>query len=151
MEIVTLLTNTQNETLKYFELPEKELSQSYGQSKWTIRQILVHLADAESVLLDRIKRVIAEPKQVIWAFDQDLWCKNLDYENFPLEISKAVFLANRQTVIYLAGKYYQPLGYKEFIHSETGIRTLNQEFDKVGNHNLGHLEQIKTALSSLKI
>ncbi len=148
MNILTTLTNTKNETEKYFDLSEEELAKTYGEGKWTIKQILVHLADADSVLLDRIKRVISEPKQVIWAFEQDLWNENLDYKNFPLAISKAIFLANRQMVIYLAEKYYETLGGKEFIHSQTGLRTLKDEFDKVSWHNQGHLEQIRIALAS---
>jgi hypothetical protein len=34
----------------------------------------------------------------------------------------------------------------EFIHSETGIRTLREEFDKVAAHNQQHLAQIEMAL-----
>ncbi len=128
-------------------MTENDLLKSYGFGKWTIKQILVHLSDADAVLLGRIKRIISEPKQVIWAFNQDLWCENLDYKTFPLETSKAIFLANRQTIIYLAQKYYKTLGAKEFVHSETGIRTLKEEFDKVASHNQGHIDQIKLALS----
>ena len=148
MDLNALLTNTQNETVNYFNLSEGDLSKSYGVGKWTIRQILVHLSDAESVLHERIKRIISEPKQVIWAFNQDLWCKNLDYKTFPLEISKAIYLANRQSIIYLAQKYYNSLGKNLFVHSETGIRTLKDEFDKVALHNQGHINQIKLALSN---
>lgn len=148
MNILTTLTKTKNETEKYFDLSEEDLAKTYGEGKWTVKQILVHLADADSVLLDRIKRVISEPKQVIWAFEQDLWNENLDYKNFPLEISKAVYLANRQMVIHLAEKHYETLGHTEFIHSETGLRTLKDEFDKVVWHNQGHLDQIKLALES---
>ena len=68
-------------------------------------------------------------------------------KTFPLEISKANFVANRQTAIYLAQKYYNTLGKKEFVHSETGIRTLKDEFDKVALHNQGDLDQIKLALA----
>lgn len=147
MDLIISLTNTQNETVKYFDLTDNDLSKSYSPGKWTIKQILVHLSDADAVLLSRIKRIIAEPKQVIWAFNQDLWCKNLDYKTFPLEISKAIFLANRLATIYLAQKYYNNSGTKEFVHSETGIRTLKDEFDKVALHNQGHIDQIKLALS----
>ena len=147
MDLITSLTNAQNETVKYYSLSENDLSKSYGDGKWTIKQILVHLSDSEAVLLGRIKRIISEPKQVIWAMNQDLWCENLDYKTFPLEISKAIYLASRQAVIYLAQKYYTTLGNKEFVHSETGIRTLKDEFDKVALHNLAHIDQIKLALS----
>lgn len=148
MDIITPLTDTKNETENYFDLSTYELSKSYSAGKWNIKQILVHLADAESILLNRIKRVIAEPKQVIWAFDQDLWCRHLAYTEFPLAISKALYVANRQNVIFLAEKYYDTLGNKEFIHSETGLRTLKDEFDKVPLHNQGHLNQIKLALKN---
>lgn len=146
MDTINLLIDTQNETEKFFGLSETDLLKKYGVGKWTIKQILVHLSDAESVLLERIKRVIAEPKQVIWAFDQDLWCQNLDYQNYPLPLAKSIYLANRETTIYLYSQYYKALGHKEFIHSETGTRTLKDEFDKVGVHNQLHLEQIKKAL-----
>ncbi|MCP9768721.1 metal-dependent hydrolase [Lacihabitans sp. LS3-19] len=146
MEILKLLSNSKLEAAKYFDLPDDKLKKSYGEGKWSIKEILVHLADAESVLLDRIKRVISEPKQVIWAFDQNLWSAHLDYKNYPLHLSKTVFLANRENIFYLASKYYDSLGTKEFIHSETGLRTLKDEFGKVEWHCQGHLEQIKIAL-----
>lgn len=146
MKIIKKLSETKIITEAYFDLPENDLQKSYGIGKWNIRNILVHLADAESVLHERLKRIISEPKKVIWAFDQDLWCKNLNYESFPLEISKGLFSANRQSVIYLANQYYQHLGSIEFVHSETGIRTLKQEFDKIANHNAEHIKQIKLAL-----
>ena len=148
MDIVELLTATKIETEEYFNLPVNDLSKTYAAGKWDIKKILVHLADAESILHERIKRVIAEPKQVIWAFDQDLWCSNLDYDNFPLAISKSLYLANRQSVIYLAEKFYTKLGSNQFVHSETGLKTLQEEFDKVGLHNQAHINQIKTALST---
>ena len=146
MDIVELLTATKIETEKYFNLPANELLKTYATGKWNIKKILVHLADAESILHERIKRVIAEPKQVIWAFDQDLWCNNLEYSSFPLAISKSLYLANRQSIIYLADKFYTKLGSNQFVHSETGLKTLKEEFDKVVLHNQAHINQIKKAL-----
>lgn len=146
MNIIEQLTETKSQTETYFDLEENDLRKTYGVDKWNVRKILVHLADAESVLHERIKRIIAEPKQVIWAFDQDLWCKKLNYETFPLALSKSLFSANRESLIYLADKFYQKLGEKEFVHNQTGIRTLKDEFDKIANHNQGHLKQIEIAL-----
>ena len=88
----------------------------------------------------------AEPKQVIWAFHQDLWSEHLDYEHFPLDISKMLFVSNRNSIIYLADKFYEQYGHKEFVHSQMGIRTLREEFEKVVTHNQGHLDHIKLAL-----
>jgi len=146
MDIINLLKETRDETIQYFDFPLGELSKTYEPGKWNIKKILVHLSDAESVLHERIKRVIAEPKQVIWAFNQNLWCDKLDYDNFPLTLSKDLFIANRQSIIFLAQKYYAELGGMQFIHNETGQRTLKDEFDKVASHNRDHINQIKKAL-----
>lgn len=40
MNILTTLTNTKNETEKYFDLSEEDLAKSYGEGKWTVKQIL---------------------------------------------------------------------------------------------------------------
>lgn len=147
MAIIAALQTTKEETLHYFGLSEEDMKKTYGEGKWTVRQILCHIADAETVLYDRIRRVIAEPKQVVMAFEQDEWAKNLDYDSFPLEISKNIYSNVRDAIIYLAKKFYGSHGDKEFIHSRTGLRTLKQEFDKVAEHNKTHLEQIKSACS----
>jgi len=147
MQIVTQLTDTRNITEKLYDLAEEDLQKTYAPGKWTVKQILVHLADAESVLHERIKRTIAEPGQVIFAFNQDLWCDNIGYESFPLAISKQLFLANRESIIFLADKFYETLGSNQYVHSEAGIRTLKDEFDKVALHNQSHLNQIQQALT----
>ena len=146
MEILKILSQTKSETLPLFDLSADALAKSCDPGRWNIKKILVHLADAEGVLHERIKRVIAEPKQVIWAFEQGLWCSALDYETFPLELSSSLFSANRDSIIYLAGKFYESHGNREFIHSQTGSRMLKDEFDKVALHNQSHLNQIKQAL-----
>ncbi len=146
MEIIEQLKDTKAVTLGYFGLPEGDLNRQYGVGKWSVREILNHLADAETILYDRIRRVIAEPKGVIWAFDQDLWCRELDYKTFPLQLNERIYAAVRDSVIYLAERHYLLLGSRQFVHSETGIRRLKDEFDKVAAHNQHHLGHIEQAL-----
>ena len=147
MTILEQLKSTKEKTLQYFELSDLDLHKSYGSGKWNIRQILHHLADAECVLYDRIKRIISEPKQVIWAFNQDLWCKNLNYLEVPLEINRKIFESTRDAIIYYSSIHYEKSGQNSFIHSETGLRTLKDEIDKVAFHNQNHLNQIELALN----
>ncbi len=147
MKLFEELEYTRDLTLKCFELSEEDLLRRYSPGKWTVRELLNHIVDAETVLYDRIRRTIAKPGQVIWAFDQDAWCKQLDYMTFPLELNKATYMAVRAAVIYLAQQFYEERGTNGFVHSATGIRTLKDEFDKVAWHNAHHLNQIQLALS----
>lgn len=148
MEIIEKLEATKAATLKYYDLGEEQLGKSYEAGKWTIRYFLHHLADAETVLYDRVKRVISEPKQVLWAFDEGAWAKRLGYSNLPLELSKRIYESVRDGVIYQARLHYESGGHLEFVHNEAGVRTLKQEFDKIAAHNEHHLEQIEAALDA---
>lgn len=147
MNIIEGLESTRSETLSYFELSPDKLDKTYGPGKWSIRYIVHHLADAETVLYDRIRRIISEPRQVLWAFDQEAWANKLNYSELPLEISRSTYAAVREGIIHLARIHYETNGQLEFVHSETGVRTLKEEFDKVVWHNQGHLEQIRKALT----
>lgn len=148
MEIIEKLERTKTATLGYYDLQAGHLDKSYEPGKWNIRYTLHHLADAETVLFNRIRQVISEPKRVQWAFDQDAWAGELNYSEIPLELSKNIYAAVRDGIIYLARRHYESKGHREFVHSETGIRTLRQEFDKVAAHNEQHLEQIRKALDA---
>ena len=146
MDILEQLESTRDRTLKYFELDPDELARNYGPGKWSVRFILHHLADAETVLFDRIRRVLSEPREVIWAFDQDAWAKGLNYSQLPIELSRSIYATVRAGMIYHARLRYNSDGHREFVHSETGVRTLKDEFDKVASHNARHLQQIELAL-----
>lgn len=146
MEIVTQLEETRKRTLECFGLNEEQLDRRYAPGKWPVRFILHHLADAETVLYDRIRRIISEPRQVLWAFNQDLWADSLDYPQIPLELSRRMYDSVRGRLIYHARLHYEKDGAREYVHSETGVRTLKQEFEKVAWHNQSHLEQIELAL-----
>lgn len=146
MDIVTRLEETRDRTLAYFDLNDEQLARTYAPGKWTVRFLLHHLADAETVLSDRIRRTISEPRQVLWAFDQDRWAKKLDYSRMPLDLSRRIYESVRAGVIYQAQQHYEQDGHLEFVHSETGVRTLKDEIEKVAWHNEHHLSQIERAL-----
>ena len=147
MALIRDLETTRDETLRYFSLDERDLARTYAPGKWPVRFILHHLADSETVLFDRIRRVLSEPRQVLWVFDQDAWAQGLDYSQVPLDISRRVYESVRSAIIYHAGVHYESKGHLEFVHSVTGVRTLKDEFDKVASHNEHHLTQIRSALS----
>jgi hypothetical protein len=147
MQLIDRLEETRDETLRYFDLGESDLARTYGPGKWPVRYLLHHLADSETVLFDRIKRILSEPRQVLWVFDEKAWAAGLDYSRAPLDISRQVYSAVRGGIIYYASQYYEERGHLEFVHSVTGVRTLKDEFDKVAAHNENHLGQIRTALA----
>jgi hypothetical protein len=146
MQLIRQLEATRDQTLRCFALGEDDLARTYAPGKWSVRFILLHLADSETVFIDRIHRVLSEPRPVLWVMDQDAWAAGLDYARLPLDIYRQVYESVRNAIIYYAGAYYEPRGHLEFVHSVTGVRTLKEEFEKVASHNEHHLQQIRTAI-----
>jgi hypothetical protein len=149
-QLIRDLEATRDETLKYFSLDADDLKKTYAAGKWSVRFLLHHLADSETVLYDRIARVLSEPRQVLWFYDQDAWSQGLDYTERPLDISRRIYESIREAIIYYAGLHYETKGRLEFVHSVTGVRTLSDEFERVAAHNGHHLEQIRLALHARK-
>ena len=147
MNLIRELERTRDETLKSFALETRDLGRTYAPGKWSVRHILHHLSDSETVFFDRIRRVLSEPRPLVWVMDQDAWAKGLDYSQLPLDISQHVYETVRNAVIYYAGVHYARSGHLEFVHSVDGVRTLRDEFDKVAGHNEHHLTQIRLALN----
>jgi hypothetical protein len=143
--LIRELARTRDEVLEHYARPEAELARTYGPGKWSVRFILLHLADSEVVFVERLHRVISE-QGVIWFYDQDRWAKALDYATRPLTPAKQAFGALRDLIISDARRHYENDGHLEFVHSKTGLRTLKDEFDKVATHTEHHLAQIRTAL-----
>jgi hypothetical protein len=147
MQLIHDLTTTRDETLKYFDLGDDDLERTYGPGKWSIRFLLHHLADSETIENDRIRRILSEPRQLLPVAEQDAWARGLGYQELPLDISRRIYESVRSGIIYLAGLHYEQHGHLEFVHSVDGVRTLKQEFDKVAAHNAKHLAQIRAALA----
>jgi hypothetical protein len=146
-DLIADLERTRDETLKCYSLSAADLDRTYGPGKWSVRYILHHLSDSETVLYDRICRILSEPRQVLWVFDEGAWARGLDYAQRPLDLSRPIYISLRTAIIHYVRLHYASKGHLEFVHSVTGVRTLKDEMDKVAAHNEHHLAQIRQALS----
>jgi len=123
MDVVTRLEAARNQTLRCFDLSDEQLDRNYGSGKWSVRFILHHLADAETVLFDRICRALSEPRQVLWAFAQDAWATGLDYSRLPLDLSRRIYEAVRAGIIYQARLHYAVEATAEWKAVSGGLRS----------------------------
>ena len=137
------LQRLMNETLPYFSAPREQLDRAYAPGKWTLREVLVHLSDSETVILDRLRRAAAEPAPHFDAFDQDRWAELLQYKTRDLSVARAQFEAARRSIIELASTMPLEVDARTGVHSETGTRSFAQLLAAVQTHNAHHLAQAK--------
>jgi len=111
--------------------------------KWSIRQIVAHLADAELVGACRLRLVVAEPAPVLTAYDQDAWTRNLDYARrkpkTSLETFRRLRAENHELLRDLPEEVYARMGN----HSERGPLTLRELVEGYAQHAEGHARQIQ--------
>ena len=121
--------------------------------KWSIRQIIAHLADAELVGAHRMRQVIAETNPTLVAFDQDAWAQNLDYARRKpkqsLETFRRVRAENYELLKDLPESAFERTGN----HTENGPMSLRRLLEGFANHAESHarqLQQIRDAYKQAK-
>jgi hypothetical protein len=141
------LTDAMYETLALFDAPAAALARSYAPGKWTLRELVLHLSDAETVLLDRLRRIAAEVEPPLASFDQDLWVKHLCPATRDLALARQQFEVARRNVIELGRLLPAKTDTRRGNHSEVGAISFAQVFAKVLNHNMHHLQQARAILA----
>jgi hypothetical protein len=111
--------------------------------KWSIRQIVAHLADAELVGAHRMRRVAAEENPTLTAFDQDAWVKNLDYARRKpkqsLETFRRIRAENYELLRELPAAAFERSG----THTEDGPVTLLSLLEGYAHHAENHARQMQ--------
>ena len=118
--------------------------------KWSIRQIVAHLADAEMVATTRVRRIIAEDHPKLEAFDQDAWATNLDYSrrktSQALETFRRIRGENYELLKDLPAATFD----REGMHSERGPMTLKLLLQLMAEHAENHAAQMRTRRAEFK-
>lgn len=140
------LKRDRDETLVLFAADPAALARPYAPGKWNGRQVLLHLTDANGVLLDRLRRLQADAKPLLWAFDQDAWAQHLHYERRNLATAAALFAATLDTIIELAALVPAERFVRAGIHSEIGRKTFAEVIAFIHDHNEHHLGQARAAV-----
>ncbi len=146
-DLVAALKKSSQETLAHFKLSDTEMTKTYGEGKWNIRQILIHLADAESMLNSRLKRVISEERPILLGFDQDAWVDQM-YDSRSLELAEKTYEVMRLHNLELVETFHSSHGERVGVHSYDGLKTLAEIMEKISWHNDRHLQQMDQALKS---
>lgn len=110
--------------------------------RWSIRQILAHLADSEIVAADRLRRVIAEQNPTLMAFDQDAWAAHLNYARRKISESLETFRRLRAENYDLLKDLPEASFQRTGTHSERGVITLSQLVEAIAGHAEGHARQL---------
>jgi DinB superfamily len=112
--------------------------------KWSILEILGHLADIEIVYGYRLRQMLADQKPVIAPMDQDAWAKNLGYMDAAAPELVAAYGLNRHHNLRLLRRLKPADLEKSALHPEYKKDvTVGDLVEKMSGHGTNHLAQIE--------
>jgi len=118
--------------------------------KWSIAEIVAHIADTELVGGYRMRAILGQPGTPVIGFDQDVWVTALHYDKHDLKKSFEQYRALREANLALL-KTLTPEQWKhEGIHNERGPESIETMVRMFAGHDINHFEQIERILAKKK-
>jgi DinB superfamily len=131
-------------------VPTSRLRKRPAPEKWSVGEILAHLADAEIVTGWRLRQILGAPGTAIQAFDQDSWVAAGHYEKRDPRKSAEQFRVLREANLSLL-KSLSPEQWKHHgMHAERGVETIEHIVRMMAGHDLNHTKQVERILERKK-
>jgi hypothetical protein len=123
-------------------VPTAKLRKRPAPEKWSVGEILAHLADAEIVGGFRMRLILGAPGTPIAAFDQDSWHYAKRDPRKSVEQFRAVREANLALLKSLTPEQWKHYG----MHAERGQESIEHIVRMFAGHDINHLRQIEGIL-----
>lgn len=124
-------------------LTSRQLARRPAPDKWSIREIVQHLADTEMVMGCRARWIAFEDQPTLVPFDQNKWAVGWAGEKEPFADTFERFRLLRRSQVRLfrnaSKQAFERTGY----HPERGVVTLRVQLETLAGHDLNHLAQIE--------
>jgi len=123
-----------------FGLTPQQMELHPIEGKWSVSEVVCHLADFEIIYADRMKRVLAEENPTLFGADPDLFERRLHYGNRSVVDEMAIIAGIRKHITVLLRcvdvEDFQRTG----VHTEVGPLTLETLLEQITAHIPHHVE-----------
>jgi hypothetical protein len=131
-------------------LSGKQLKWRPEPAKWSIAEIIAHLADAEIVASWRMRSVIGENGITIQPFDQDAWASAFEYRDRDARRSLEVFRVLRESNLQMLNEIPSETWENYGMHLERGKESIAHLTRMFAGHDTNHVLQIERIVKRLK-
>ncbi len=113
--------------------------------RWSIHEIVIHIADSEANSYTRCRRCIAEPGESVMAYDENRWAKALRYHEQSTEEAVELFRWLRLSSYRLIQTLPESTWSNTIDHPENGTMSLDDWLDTYERHVREHVEQMQAS------
>jgi hypothetical protein len=130
-------------------LTPKQLKWQPEAGKWSIAEILAHLADTEIVASWRMRSIIGSDGIVLQPFDQDVWASIFLYALRDAKHSLEVFRVLRENNLMMLKALPRDAWDRHGLHQERGKETVAHVVRMFAGHDTNHVLQIERIVAQL--
>jgi len=133
------------------EFPKEMWQWKPSPEKWSIHEIIVHIADSEANSYIRCRRFVAEPGSAVLGYDQDKWAAALNYHeqstDDALQLFKYLRKASYDLIKNIPDEVWETA---TVVHSENGVTSFEKWLTIYEEHIPVHIRQMKRNLEAWK-
>jgi hypothetical protein len=131
-------------------LSPKQVKWRPAPAKWSIAEIIAHLADAEIVGGWRMRSIIGEDGITIQPYDQDAWSSVFQYQKRDTKRSLETFRVLRESNLAMLKEISPEIWENHGMHLERGKETVSRVVRMFAGHDTNHLLQVEQIVKQLK-
>jgi hypothetical protein len=147
---VAILDQTPAALQRFLEtVPVEIVTRPEAPGKWSIRDVVQHLADSDLVGGFRLRMVLAHDRPPLTGYDQDLWASRLGYGDVDVRDAFEQFAALRRGNMRLWRRLTPADLARVGLHGERGKESLEHMRQLYAGHDLLHLKQLERIRAAL--
>ncbi|MEZ6133168.1 MAG: DinB family protein [Planctomycetaceae bacterium] len=119
--------------------------------KWSIRQVVCHIADFEPVYADRMKRVLVEDNPTMFGGDPNLFAAGLGYDVRDVQEEILLIRTVRSQMSRILKRCDIEVFQRTGVHSQDGPITLETLLERITGHiphHVAFINEKRTALTA---
>jgi uncharacterized damage-inducible protein DinB len=127
-------------------VPETQLHQKPAPGKWSVTEILAHLAEDELSSSWRYRQMLEHNRPQLLGFDQEIWARIGDYASWKPQEALEMFRLLREANLRMFAQLSPAQWERHGVHAERGPLTVRELCHHMASHDVNHIEQVRKIL-----
>jgi len=128
-------------------IPDSKIDVALSPGRFTVREVVAHLADWEQLFRGRMDRALARPNTSIIVHDEGRRAIEMGYSKSNLFEQLNIFTAQRQRTKVLLNSLTDDELQVCFTHPVYGLTSIEEQANTMIVHDLYHIEQLTAYLT----
>jgi hypothetical protein len=124
-------------------IDKRRLAKRPAPGKWSIAEIIAHMADTEIVAGWRLRQILSTNGVAIHGFDQNSWAATFKYGRQDTRQSLETFRVLREYNLAMLKSVPKALWENHGMHQERGKETARHVLRMFAGHDVNHVQQVE--------